>query len=103
MWIPTERECPGSRLIAEVCRSQTYPYGEKVQMVIKLSVLTQSTVQKRAEKLKPVVEKMIEEIEMVERIELIAEQEEIVTEKLGIWDSIKSWLIRIKEKLFHAD
>ena len=66
-------------------------------MVIKLSVLTQSTVQKRAEELKPVVEKLIEELELIE------EKKEIVTEKIGIWDSIKSWLIRIKGKLFHAD
>ena len=72
-------------------------------MVIKLSVLTQSTVQKRAEQLKPIVEKLIEEIEMVERIELIAEPEEIVPEMVSVWDSIKSWLIRIKDKLFHAD
>lgn len=66
-------------------------------MVIKLSVLTQSAVQKRAKRLKPIVRELIEELELAE------EPEEIVKEKLGVWDSIKSWLIRIKDKLINAD
>ena len=65
-------------------------------MVIKLSVLTQSAVHKKVTRVVPVME-----LEVVERIELIEElEEEIISEKVGLWDSIKSWLIRIKDKLF---